>query len=124
MKDQFVSFEIAIALKELGFAQEGFAEYQEDFAKKPQLEIYQDEDYSFYSEVAPVVLAIAPLWQQAIDFLRESYDVDIELPSGGSKGKYYVFVQDYIYEGKDPKQFDYKDAREAAILKAIDLKLN
>ena len=62
-----------------------------------------------------------PLWQQAIDWLREKHDIDIELPYGGNKDKYYVFVQEYIYEGKDPKQFTYYGAREQAILKAIEI---
>ena len=130
MENEFVTYEIAKLLKELNFDEPCLAWYyfneeNSSYALNSFKQDYGDKfDWWKYSELdsdAYVDHLIAPLWQQAIDWLREKHDIDIELPYGGNKDKYYVFVQEYIYEGKDPKQFTYYGAREQAILKAIEI---
>jgi hypothetical protein len=61
MKEQFVTYEIALALKELGF--------------------YSEDCFGYFSSIDNNLImlhnrwnigVLAPLWQQAIDWLRKS----------------------------------------------------
>jgi len=112
MEKQFVTPEIASKLMVLGFDEDCMARFEEG-----KLNIIMSND------IGKRKFLQAPLWQQVMDWFREKHNIDIELPYGGNKCNYYVFVKDdYIYDGKDPKQFiTYYEAREQAILKAIEL---
>ena len=46
MKNLFVSYEVALKLKELGFDEECFGEYIEGNNNIPILDIYQEIDYA------------------------------------------------------------------------------
>ncbi len=69
MKNEFVTYDIALALKELGFDQEGFAYYIEgdddDFLTINRIRSLSDKSF-------PIV--IAPLYQQAFRWFEENYD--------------------------------------------------
>ena len=69
MKKQFVTYEIALKLKELGFDEECFGYYsQNDTNDMHYLCIYQEEDYFLSGDVPSIIGLEAPLWQQAIDW--------------------------------------------------------
>ena len=140
MENQFVSYEIALVLKKLGFNESCFGEYVRP--ENPELEIYQDNDYDTYYD-KPKSICLAPLWQQVIDWLKEKHGIFVFI----DMGKYYD-----SYEGAYPFQawckvyknrklihsvtvrnkldnenfidfifYSYEEAREQAILKAIEL---
>lgn len=133
MENQFVSYEIALKLKEIGFDEPVFATF--NYENKPKLR----EDFIKVSSKLK-----APLWQQVIDWFREKYDIHITVeplyrPQRFTQIKYYyaISTKDNFYGGIDdcldawlelaPGGINYhiadtyKEAREQAILKAIEL---
>lgn len=129
MKEQFVAYEIALKLKELGFNEECFGYYD----SSNYLCIYQQEDY-FLSSDSPNIQVDAPLWQQAIDWLRITKKIDIQILR--NKPNYHEYkVEIYKLNNNDTylhlyiKDNDgyivwfttYEEAREQAILTAIEL---
>ena len=118
MKEQFVTYEIALKLKELGFDEKCFGYYSEQHDKTKLLCLYQEEDY--FDEIR----LEAPLWQQVIDWLREKYNLYISIEANFSKKRWY-FVVGNLWEYNSGSFFDdfktHYEAKEQAILKAIEL---
>ena len=129
MKEQFVTYEIALKLKYLGFDEECLGDYYiipSDKTPNPNGEFLglKYEDVSSYTR-----LVSASLWQQAIDWLREKHNIHIVVSGkliDSSEHKIYPWeiygdfeeLPGEPYEGLDK---DYYRAREQAILKAIEL---
>jgi hypothetical protein len=75
MKKDFIPYEQALALKELGFDEPCFGEYRQWDGGKPYLQLYQDldgcstdpADYEYTTE------CIAPTYSQAFRWFREKY---------------------------------------------------
>jgi hypothetical protein len=119
MKEQFAPYEIALKLKELGFNEECLAWYYYDEEDNTAQLCYQREVYVNYIN--------APLWQQAIDFLFEKYDVYIDIRYEhewnyriySTKTLDIIFIQNIGQIRNNSK--DFKTVREQAILKAITL---
>jgi hypothetical protein len=135
MKDQFLTYEIAKRLKELGFIPGWYCACY-DTMRGNQFEattgghLLDDKFKERY--------IIAPLWQQAIDWLRDKHKILVE-PWRGTSGKYYVkividFSKTHIGSGNFSfytneailnngwKGFStYEQARQAAIEKALTL---
>lgn len=116
MEEQFVPYEIAKELKSLGFDEECFGFF------------YNEQDFEIaISKVVDQIckdfnLIKRPLWQQAIDFLREhynynitynvlehSFDIAYVFKGGPSKSKFKILS----------KSSDFYIARERAILTAL-----
>lgn len=128
MKSQFVTCGIALKLKELGFNERCFAEYtnqetliihypHECFYGYCNIDEYDGIDSYSNSTIT------APLWQQAIDWLREKYiDNIIIMPCiiPSNEIKYYIFKGKLKWD-RNELYNTYEDAREQAILKAIEL---
>jgi hypothetical protein len=122
MKEQFVSYEIALKLKELGFDEHCLGIYVSQ----------QLNPYLMYSSQHDVFMAtnndgiLAPLWQQVIDWFREKHNVDICINPVRYVGYEEIAYWTYSIMGISPiryNKFDkYQDARETAISKAIELK--
>ena len=145
MKKQFVTYEIALKLKELGFDEECFAIFFRAILNNGRTVNYISDDWEspFYknrtnSESNSVDIVSAPLWQQVIDWLRDEHDIVIEIV----RQKYFdTYANSYAYEVvckvyknkelegsvviRDNKNnhifYSYEEAREHAILKAIEL---
>ena len=143
MKNQFVTYEIAKALKELGFNEICLTTYKQSinptkhgmweiqsiiggisFYGKEQSDCHK-RDFTGYRNSTPekfqIQFVAAPLWQQAIDWLREKKHIRITEELGkGTLGMHCFSVRSErpteLTEGKT-----YSAAREAAILKAIEL---
>ena len=84
MNKQFVTYEIAIQLKELGFNEPCFGGFDE-------------RDELQYHHISSKDLK-APLWQQAIDFYEEKYNLMIEIAHryyacSNCDGWYYSYIQ-------------------------------
>jgi hypothetical protein len=117
MKEQFVSYEIAIKLKEKGFMEECFGFYYYDASFKKYRLVYKESSNDYLNSIN------APLWQQVIDWLREKHNIDISIELGGKLKMYAVFVSgNWIYENsKDRMLYSYNEARQAAIEHALTL---
>ena len=95
MKNEFIPYEQALALKELGFDEQCFSFYNANG------ELYESEGYYRYSDNVHKDEVIAPLYQQAFRWFREKYNL-----------KYWVeeHTEDtFIYEIRPHKLSDYKE---------------
>jgi len=100
MKNEFVPYEIALALKELGFDEPCFAVYNDpDFKWARHLKGWEDNELdnvinSIYAEGGFVT---APLYQQAFRWFREEHDlVCFITPEGSIKNRCYLYsIKDY-----------------------------
>lgn len=123
IKEQFVTYEIAVTLKKLGFDEPclGYFNADEEFIYGINLRMikyahrYNKEDDS----------VLAPLWQQCIDWFREKYDIDIEIHSKFGHGTGWwanLCYNPTRTEVLNIAIFDnYYEARERAILECIEL---
>ena len=82
MEKQFISYELALELKGLGFAEPCFAFYglSRDDYKTIRLSIFQNLKTDYLSDVHHLdVTCDAPLYQQAFRFFREKYMLSGEI---------------------------------------------
>lgn len=122
MKEQFVTYEIALRLKELGFDEECFGYYTEQHDGSYFLCVYQEEE-----EFSKIRIG-APLWQQVIDWFYDKgifiiismditsmwiYQVGPGFPPMEKIIPQWI-ASDYVYNNPN-------EAREQAILKVIEL---
>ena len=167
MEKQFVTYEIALKLKELGFDESCFGYYtpMKDWMMKgkysdgklrfhgPNWANVDNSMYFMYivnsfgdrestvknSDFTKSITNVAvPLWQQVIDWFRDEHDIVIEIV----RQKYFdTYANSYAYEVackvyknkelegsaviRDNKNnhifYSYEEAREQAILKALEL---
>ena len=133
MKKQFVTYEIALKLKELGFDEECLGYYT--INNKGLLYPYNKSKYINRKDF----LCVAPLWQQVTDWFLSQYNIWIIVDTSLIKfykndelqpSKFQFVIEDlnnrdadYMFHSADEElfYFDYYDAREQAILKAIEL---
>lgn len=131
MKKQFVTHDIALKLKELGFNEECFSAYTEDGG------LMDIEEYSNYDKIGELdghsyyIFCLTPLWQQVIDWFREKYNLCIEIQCPQREFDFYSWtiheplgINDEEYNCKtyeDGFTNNYYKSREKAILKAIEL---
>lgn len=134
MENLFVTYEIAKKLKEKGFNEPTMAYYNEkdEFVFVP----YNNEDINLPNKVTKTEnennYSSAPLWQQAIDWLRETQKLHIELQESrcdNDKNKEWWF---YIYkQGGRVKYFPdeigrrltHNEARQKAIEEALKINI-
>jgi len=126
MEKQFVTYEIAKKLKELGFDEPcikmiliggsvGFVNKESDILSKP-ITNTQGGKYTI----------TYPLWQQAIDWLRENHDIIVEVwfdesQDDGFDWMYEIYVNKKAHEHDGSYYGTFYNCREAGILKAIKL---
>lgn len=124
MKSQFVSYEIAAAMEELGFKDECLGYYDRESGEL----FFNDLDRGVI--VPPEILLPVSLWQQVEEWFREKHHLFINVLGDGLngtlKGFYYSITEDgWInwYESvDDSKWYDtYEEAREQAVLEAIKI---
>ena len=127
MKKQFVTYEIALKLKELGFDEECINEYWFT-CKKLRFSFESIKNIYHYkrsnSDNNDISLISAPLWQQVIDWFREKHNlwIQIEMEYYDGITYNYVIIQNNGKVIKFEDEFhEYYEAREQAILKAIEL---
>lgn len=112
MEKEFVTYEIALKLKELGFDEECFGWYGSQGIL--------NQKYDLENTI------LAPLWQQVIDFLIDVYELEIMVKSW-KEGGVIVYLYSINVLGKPSSYMNqlakktYNEAREEAILKAIEL---
>lgn len=145
MKEQFVTYEIALKLKELGFDEECLAYYTKDkefilLSAKKRGELvghgsvrnalfkYLKENDRTYGELFTLSNSIAaPLWQQVEQWFRDKYNIHITILKGNYSNNEINNQLCYYYSipGKLGICYNryntYEEAREQAILKAIEI---
>jgi hypothetical protein len=140
MKNQFVPFEIAKELKDLEFDEPCLAYYHDRVS--PQFCRDLDCGKTVINSISRQILydsdCTAPLWQQVIEWFREKHKIDISCfikrTVNGDTIAIYEFEIYFFTEHYDKKYyntsldyksnsdyFKYNEAREAAILKVIEI---
>ena len=118
MKNEFVPYKEALALKELGFDYCCFCSYS------PEGKLA--DNYGTYYKVYPSEVTIAPLFQQAFRWFREKYNLVAEIQApDGKNGKWnptihksYGFGNYYDNDGFN----SYEEAELACLRKLIEIK--
>jgi viroplasmin and RNaseH domain-containing protein len=114
MNKEFVIYEQALALKELGFDEDCFKVKLKD---KPQLD-YTPSDYDDFPEQKEVEVGI-PLYQQAFRWFREKYRLYPIIDSFvGVKGVVKFFYKLPMY---DETFNTYEEAEQACLDKLIEI---
>ena len=140
MNEKFCTKDISLKLKELGFDDKCFGYYNECGKFKLSEVISGSDDLPFYykNSKAEVWLAsiftskskrkmvcCAPLWQDAIDWLREKHQLHVEIQSpdypNETNFNWTIHKINFFGELGDGSNSDYFICREQAILKAIEL---
>jgi hypothetical protein len=122
MKKEFVPYELAVKLKELGFDEPCLASYETAFGKGIDFELGYIID-------GPKNYVLAPLYQQAFRWFREKYDLN-HVITVADFGKYESGNPDFqcaIYS-KNPllitnmyKYNTYEEAELACLRKLIEI---
>lgn len=111
MQREFVPYELAVKLKELGFDEECFG-YYVDGELDLKWRFIDAVQFGYRESV------LAPLWQQAFDwFTRKGLHSYIE--GAYPWFRYYINTADDRYEGF--KHLKIEETREACLLKLIEL---
>ena len=121
IKEQFVTYEIALKLKELGFDEGCFAYYY--VSRVISLNRYFDSDLDWNNIdlqivknskfIAPEFYAAAPLWQQAQSFLDDN-GVIIGIIFVDNVFKYTLNIENYVSNGFRDRMSAIKSATEHA----------
>ena len=132
MKEQFVTYEIALKLKELGFDEYCFAHYcNEDLITKTAILKSSTMQYYQQNNINPSnqykdQKCTAPLWQQVIDWFREVKNIIVEVwydntQDDGFSWLYEIYIDNNEHQHDGSYYDSFYEAREQAILKAIEL---
>ena len=136
MKEQFVTYEIALKLKELGFDEECLTAFSDDKYHDLLHLCENHTEGNFTIELFQYGIK-APLWQQVIDWFRNRYNLLIDSPKLDvwNIGKWSVKMtsidKSIVLEEHVGQPYwriyrcfrTYEEAREQAILKAIELRM-
>ena len=133
MKNQFVPYSIALALKELGFDEPCIAFYKGETLLSEF--ILDNSRTVFYTQIADTIInsneISAPLWQQVIDWCRKKHQTIIAIHAYhdlDAVDKVNQILWDFTLwdeEWNDVSDYtyyhSYEEAREQAVLEAIKL---
>ncbi len=129
MQKQFVTYEIALKLKELGFDEDciNFYSFYSGIGWSLSLLGVTNEDVVEQMVCHHNIKGIkAPLYQQVTDWFREKHNIQIEILWRGDMDTFNYKIGTfqygtYIFSDKDWKFEEYYEAREQAILKVIEI---
>lgn len=110
MKNQFIPYELAVKLKELGFDEVCLAFYDGTKAFT-----YSPNNNKIYA-----VKILAPLWQQAFDWFREK-GLHSWVYQSDKYRFHYTILKDGRYVKNDSDAIHYQEARQVCLEKLIEL---
>ena len=113
MEKEFVSFEIALALKELGFNEKCFGFY--DLSHKCRLAFTSDQN--FYEQQK----CSAPTFSQAFRFFRERYHLIGCIDFHASYKNYMYNIKEFEYITHRTRIETYEDAEIECLKKLIEI---
>jgi hypothetical protein len=131
MEKEFVSYEIALALKELGFDEPCFMFYEQGTKDKYLQQGVDDDYWGDYSEPRdwnsipnkpwkPFCQCIsAPLYQQAFRWFREKYDLHSYIEGAYPWFRFYINSEDDRCEGY--KHLLFEEAELECLKKLIEI---
>jgi hypothetical protein len=122
MKNEFIPYEQALALKELfdePYLGECFGEYRQWDGSKPYLQLYQDLDGADYEYTTE---CIAPTFSQAFRWFREKCGLFYYVTTHDSTDfEWYIYDKDQNDWEDDTVQNTYEEAELACLKKLIEL---
>ena len=144
MEKQFIPYELALELKELGFDEKCFKSYRQQI-KHEWYDIRSSENITFNKDEKIILsngkiysdekyLCDAPLWQQAFDWFRkekgfDSWVVPIHYIENGKSFKKYTYIiepvifdETFSIDGTESE--NYEEARIECLKKLIELRKN
>jgi hypothetical protein len=116
MKEQFCTYKIALALKELGFDEPCILYYN---TKNKKFDMDYCDNLYVLNDMLPSnaqMLIAAPLWQQAWSFLNDKYGIFITIALVANGYGFYIHTMEEYTEEYTSEQVIY-----APILQAIPL---
>jgi hypothetical protein len=113
MEKEFVTYEQALTLKELGFDEMCFG-----FYRNPIVELMHCRNSEPWMGNAVVA---APLKQQVFRWFREKYGFYVELGHGPRIDFYYTIYKDSISISENNDYSTYEEAENACIDKLIEI---
>lgn len=126
MNKEFVTFDIAKLLHKKGFNETCFGVYLINEVYTPKT-VLQPGTLSVIGVAAKGYnhpdCILAPLWQQVIDWLRETQDMNVDMYQADSGDYVYSISHTGIQNTRlaQSGNYPYPEAREKGILKAISL---
>lgn len=114
MENQFVPYELAVKLRELGYDELCLAEYYGG-----GVSMLPSGDPLRNSEIKIPWFATAPLWQQAFDWFRKEINFESAILSN-NYGYYFIIVLSDRKTLKSVSISKYEDCREACLRKLIE----
>ena len=124
MKKEFVNYEMALELKELGFDEPCFTYYYNITGKlrtNLSIDINNDMNYMLNKKLG---ITLAPTFSQAFRFFREKYKMAIINPDWNNKFKYEIFNLHLLNQGVlfTKSGFEnYEEAELACLQKMIEI---
>jgi hypothetical protein len=121
MNTEFIPYEQALELKELGFNEPCFGLYA-----PPSKTIFLHH----FGLLSAKEQILGPLYQQAFRWFRENHNLNCYIDRGGVKGIYNAFVggseHGFLYgnNSNSPSEFTYEEAELACLNKLIEIVKN
>jgi hypothetical protein len=127
MNNEFVSYEIALKLKELGFDEPCFTYYHNINGNiRTGIEVHIHNAWT-YAGTKKIETTLAPLYQQVFRWLRNKYDIDISINTIYSKynentsKKYRVVIDNKTVFTNVGFYDTYEEAQKECILDLISI---
>ena len=116
MESLFVPYEIALALKELGFDESCFAKFFQQDGNTPFIQIGESEIEEAESAGDDITFECnAPLYQQAFRWFREKYKLQAEILWRGDMNCFCYKTGNFKRGSHDFSKDDYKTYEEAEL---------
>jgi len=118
MEKEFVNYDIALEMKQLGFDEPCFTVYNEGNL----VNWWEDAEPISNSQIIEGYVT-TPTFSQCFRWFRDVYGLNHEIPISGSPKEYYAFVQNYSYgnNGNRPSIFTYEEAEIECIKMLIEI---
>ena len=124
MEKQFLTYELAVELKKLGFGESCFGYYTVDEVLNfDSLKMFKGSDLTTLSSQSDWT-TLAPLWQQAFRFFREKYGLhyiickNIQMDGYGYRE---VILIPYMEENENTIFKTYEEAEIECLVKLIEI---
>jgi hypothetical protein len=123
MNKEFIPYEQALALKELGFDEPCFG-YYEPNGELDYIENHILKDFPYLAKNSEWQdLVAAPLYQQAFRWFRDKFNLKPQLTTSWGEWDFYIPESEYndipIRESSDT--WTYEDAELACLIKLIEI---
>jgi hypothetical protein len=125
MKNEFLSYEMALALKELGFDEPCFTYYYNITNNiRTGLSIHIHNAWT-YAGTKESETTLAPTFSQAFKFFREKYKLPSWIYTSDNEKFYYGILRDtrFLIDGNKPCE-TYEEAEWRCLLKLIEVVKN